>query len=81
MIGTETELQRTLARAAELLQQGPFEQAAAACHAVLAVWMPNHSAATHPLGLARERVDTAGGKPRLFCAEACPSSLPIQSFD
>src|ERR1700679_2321256 len=44
-----------MARAGELLQQGQFEQAAAACRSVLAM-LPNHAAATHLLGLARGRL-------------------------
>jgi Flp pilus assembly protein TadD len=48
-----------MARAGELLQQGQFEQAAAACRSVLAT-LPDHPAATHLLGLARARL----GDPR-----------------
>ena len=55
MIGPATELQRAVMQAARLLQQGAFEQAAAACRAVLAA-TPNDPAATHLLGLACERL-------------------------
>ncbi len=55
MIGSGSEVQSALTRAAELLQQGAFEQAAAACRSVLAT-VPDHAAATHLLGFARDRM-------------------------
>lgn len=55
MIGTASELQGALARAGVLLQQGEYEQAAAACRSVLAA-VPDQPAATHLLGLARARL-------------------------
>jgi Flp pilus assembly protein TadD len=58
MIGTGSKLQGAVARAGQLLEQGEFEQAAAACRSVLAA-APDHPAATHLLGLARERLGAA----------------------
>jgi Flp pilus assembly protein TadD len=54
-----------MARAGELLQQGQFEQAAAACRSVLAT-LPDHPAATHLLGLARARLGDPTGAETLL---------------
>ena len=65
MIGTASELQGAMARAGALLQQGQFEQAAAACRSVLAM-LPDHPAATHLLGLARGRLGDPTGAETLL---------------
>jgi len=55
MIATSSQLQSALLRAGQLLQQGEWEQAAAACRSVLE-GAPDQPAATHWLGLARARL-------------------------
>jgi Flp pilus assembly protein TadD len=65
VIGSPPSVERVLAQASELLQQGKLDQAAAACMSVLSA-APNHPAAIHMLGLARGRLGAAADAEQLL---------------
>jgi Flp pilus assembly protein TadD len=64
-VHSATELSSQLARASALLGEGKLSQAESACRIILAT-SPNHSAATHLLGLIRARGGDSEGGERLM---------------